>query len=42
MTSMKNAILKSNSRIMKNPAATNINTFNCCQKPDCPMNNNCL
>ena len=42
MPSMKNVIQKHNSKIMEDPKPTNNKTFSCRQKPDCPLNQNCL
>ena len=39
---MNNVIRKHNSKIMKNPAPSGTKTCNYRQKPDCPMDGNCL
>ena len=42
MPSMKNVILKHNSKITEDPKPTNNKTCSCRQKSDCPLNRNCL
>ena len=39
---MNNVIRKHNSKIMKNPAPSTIETCNCRPKTDCPMDGTCL
>ena len=42
MSSMKNVILKHNSKMTEDPKLTNNKTCNCRQKSDCPLNQNCF